>query len=126
MHLETVQAWQDAANRGDVGRLLALSDPEIEIVGPRGSGYGRELLEAWLKRAGLTTQTKRTFVRDDTVVLAQHGVWHSVATGELQGEADLASSFRVTGGRVTRISRHEKLQEALEEARLTEADEVIS
>ena len=38
MSVETVQAWQNAANTQDKGRLLELSDPNIEIVGPRGSG----------------------------------------------------------------------------------------
>ncbi len=38
------QAWQDAANRQDIDRLVALSEPDIEIVGPRGSGHGHQLL----------------------------------------------------------------------------------
>ncbi len=32
-----VQAWQEAANRQNVDRLLEISDPNIEMVGPRGS-----------------------------------------------------------------------------------------
>lgn len=87
------EAWQAAANAHDRGWLLELSDPEIEIVGPRGVARGHEVLGAWLERAGLTAQTKRGFVRGDTVVLAQHGVWRSVATGDFQGEAELATSL---------------------------------
>lgn len=122
--VKTVQAWQNAANNQVTERLLRLSDPNIEIVGPRGSGYGHELLRAWLARAGLTLETKRVFARGDTVVLAQHGVWRSPETGVVTGEADLASSFKVSRGVVTRFSRHEKLAEALIQGRLTEADEV--
>ena len=120
----TVQAWQNAANTQDKRRLLELSDPNIEIVGPRGSGYGHELLEAWLERAGLVLETKRIFVQGDTVVLAQHGVWRSAETGEVTGEAALASSFKVSGGVVTQFSRHKKLEEALGQAQLTQADEI--
>ena len=121
----TVQAWQDAANAQDKGRLLELSDPDIEIVGPRESGYGHELLAAWLARAGLTLETKRVFAQGDRVVLAQHGVWRSPETGETTGEAELASSFLVAAGRVTQFSRHEKLEEALLKAQLTEENEIV-
>lgn len=122
----TVQAWQEAANAQDKGRLLELSDPNIEIVGPRGSAHGHEVLAAWLGRAGLVLETTRTFTRGDAVVLAQRGVWRSPETGEVTGEADLACGFRVAAGRVTRFSRHDRLDEALEQARLTETDEVGS
>ncbi len=116
------EAWQAAANAQDRVRLLELSEPEIEIVGPRGVARGHEVLGAWLERAGLTTRTKRAFVRGGTVVLAQHGVWHSVDTGDLQGEADLATSFRVVGGRIAHISRHEKLEDAFGQTQLSESD----
>ena len=122
----TVKAWQNAANTQDKERLLELSDPGIEIVGPRGSGYGYELLEAWLARAGLTLETKRVFARGDAVVLLQHGVWRSPETGEVTGEQDLASSFKVAKGVVKRFSRHEKLEEALAQAQLSKTDEVTA
>jgi len=123
--LEVVQEWLRAANRQDVERLLALSDPDIEVVGPRGSGFGLRLLRDWLRRAGLTLQTRRTFARGDVVVLAQHGVWRSPDTGTV-GEAEVASRFRVSGGRVVQFARHDDLAVALQEAALTESDEVPS
>jgi hypothetical protein len=36
---KVVQAWQEAVNNQDLERLLQLSDPNIEIVGPRGPGW---------------------------------------------------------------------------------------
>ena len=119
-----VQAWHDAANRQDIGGLLALSDPNIEIVGPRGSGYGHQLLRDWLVRAGLRLETLRVFGRDDVVVVAQHGVWRSVETGDVMGEQDLASWFRVANGQVTQYARSDSLDEALAAAGLTQADEL--
>lgn len=118
-----VYAWQDAANRQDVEQLVALSDANIEIVGPRRSGFGQQLLRDWLARAGLTIETQRTFARENVVVVAQHGVWRSVETGEVTGEADLASRFRVEQGRVVQFARYDRLDTALTEASLSEADE---
>ena len=117
-------AWQGAANSGDVDRLLELSDPEIEVVGPRGSGYGHQLLRDWLARAGLRLETIRVFADGNAVVAAQHGVWRSVDTGEVTGERSVASSFRVEGRRVARIERYDSLDAALDEAGLSYSDEV--
>ncbi len=116
------QVWQDAASNQDVDRLLDLSDPQIEIVGPRGSGYGHQLLRDWVGRAGLSLTTLRVFACGNAVVIAQHGVWRSGETGEIAGEADVASHFRVDDGRVVRVARFDSLDAALAEAELSEAD----
>jgi hypothetical protein len=121
-----VRSWQDAANAQDVDRLLALSAPDIEIVGPRGSGRGWQLLRDWLGRAGLHLTTLRTFGRGDIVVLAQRGVWRGTESGEVVGEAAVASYFRVSEGRVGMVARFDNLDRALRDAGLTYADEVAS
>ncbi len=121
-----VRDWQEAANDQDIDRLLELSDPDIEIVGPRGSVRGYEVLRDWLSRAGLRLETLRTFARGNAVVAAQHGVWRSLETGEIIGEADLATRFLVDNGRVARLARHDGpdgLDAALEESGLDYGDE---
>ena len=120
------QSWQAAANEQNVDRLLALSSPNIEIVGPRGSGFGHQLLRDWLGRAGLTLTTRRIFARGDIVVLAQHGMWRSVETGEIVGERKLASRFRVANGQVSQFARYDRIDEALAAAGLKLADEIRS
>jgi hypothetical protein len=121
---EIAQAWQLAANNQDSERLLALSDPNIELVGPRGSGFGHQLLRDWLGRAGLTLTTLRAFARGNSIVLAQHGVWRSSETGAVTGERDLASHFDVDGERVARFGRYDSLAEALAAAGLNDADAI--
>jgi hypothetical protein len=111
-------------NSQDADGLLALSDANIEITGPRGAAYGHQLLRDWLGRAGLSLTTLRTFARGDTVVVAQRGVWRSIETGKVQGEADVASSFHVVSGRVTQFARYDDLETALAQAGLGQADEI--
>lgn len=122
--LAVVQTWLKAVNNRDDEDVIRSSDPNIEIVGPRGSGYGRQLLREWLNHAQVSLESLRTFARDDQVVVAQHAVWRSVETGEVIGEADVASQFRVKGGRVAQYARYDSLDEALEAARLNDADEI--
>lgn len=119
-----VRAWQEAANAQDVETLLALSDAGIAVVGPRGSAHGHEVLRAWLGRAGLHLTTLRTFARGAVVVMAQRGVWRSAESGEVVGEALVASRFRVAGGRVVEYARYDELEEALAASGMGVEDEV--
>ncbi len=119
------QRWQEAVNVQDKARLLELSHPDIEIVGPRGVAQGHEVLLAWLERAGLTLETKRVFAGGESVVFAQHGVWRSPETNEPQGEAEVASSFLIQDGQVTEFARYDTFSEALARAGLSEADEFL-
>lgn len=123
--LAIVQAWQDAANTQDTARMQALSAPDIEVVGPRGSGFGRQLLAEWLGRAGLTLTPLRAFLRDNVVVVEQRGVWRDIDRGRVTGDKVLASAFQVDDqGQVSRFARFDTLREALDAAGLTERDEV--
>jgi len=119
-----VQAWQDAANHQNSDRLIELSAPDIEVIGPRGSGHGYQLLRDWLGRAGLHLTTLRAFARDNVVVVAQHGVWRSLETGEVYSEQDLASRFRIEDQRVVQFARYDHLDVALNEAGLHYSDEI--
>lgn len=121
--IELVRQWQESANQQNVSILLNLSDPHIEIVGPRGSAHGHQVLSEWVQRAGAHFTTLRVFARDDRVAVAQHAEWRSPETGEVTGEADVASSFRVEEQRVMRVARFDSLDQALHDAGLTIADE---
>ena len=123
-NLALVQAWQDAVNHKDVHRLLELSTPDIEVVGPRGSGYGNQLLLDWLKRAGLHLTTLRAFAHNNVVVVSQHGVWHNIGSGEVVSEADIASRFRIEGDRIAQFARYDTLDTALSDAGLSYNDEI--
>jgi hypothetical protein len=57
-------------------------------------------------------------------VLERLGVWHSGETGEVIGEADLASRFHVDGQRIALFARYDSLDVALAEAGLAARDEV--
>src|SRR5688572_7418218 len=66
--VEVVQAWQEAANRRDIEQVLQLSKADIEIVGPRGSGFGHDLLRQWFDHARVELEPLRVFARGAVVV----------------------------------------------------------
>ncbi|MEZ0368545.1 MAG: nuclear transport factor 2 family protein [Candidatus Sericytochromatia bacterium] len=114
---KTVEAWLEAMNAGDFEGLRRLSDPQIEIVGPRGAGKGHALLQVWLQRAGLRLETRKIHVHSEILVADQHGVWTSPDGNRT--EADLASLFEIADGRVHRFQRFENLEQALAQAGIT-------
>jgi O-acetyl-ADP-ribose deacetylase (regulator of RNase III) len=115
--VEVVRAWLDASNAADAERLVQLSSPDIELVGPRGSARGHDVLRAWLTRAGARFDPERVFSAGDRVVVEQRGVWHT-PDGQVRGEAKVASRFRVQGGRVQLVQRYDSLETALADAGL--------
>lgn len=118
--ISTVLAWQSAASSGDIDRLLELSAPDILLAGPRGGGSGHDMLREWMKRAGLSIESRRIFGRDDVVVAEQHAIWRSPESGEIVGEREIASRFVVRDGQVAEFARYDSLVHALADAGLTE------
>ncbi len=119
--VRTVHAWLAAVNAGDADAALALTSPDVTIIGPRGTARGHEVLRAWLAHAGATFATRATYSRGDVVVVAQHGVWRD-ETGAVKGEAEVATRFRVADGNVAELERYDELADALRAADLSRAD----
>jgi hypothetical protein len=124
--IATVIAWHEALNEGDVERLLALSDDEIEVGGPRGSGHGAQLLRDWVGRANIHLEAGRVFLRGDRVVVEEQARWRSAETGLLSEPQTVASAFLVRDHRVARVVRHPDLTAALQDVGLEESDQINS
>lgn len=118
--LRVVESWHEALNAGDTERVLALSHPDVEVGGPKGSGRGASLLREWVKRAGIRLDPLRTRHAAETVVVEQEARWRSPETGELSGTQAVASVFVVRIGKVASVSRHADFPGALRAAGLDE------
>lgn len=122
--VEAVLNWHEALNDGDIERLIVLSDPEIEVGGPRGSGRGVQLLREWVDRANIHLEPRRVFHRSETVVVEQEAEWRSADTQEVAGGQIVASAFAVRDGLVASVLRYDDLAGALRLADFDESDEV--
>ena len=123
--LEVVRAWHEAVNRGDADALVALSDDEIEVGGPRGSARGHATLRDWLDRAGIQLEPRRWFASPTELVVEQAATWRG-PDGIVSDPQLIASSFTVEDGKVMRTIRYGSLEEALAATGLTLTDEVLS
>ena len=121
--LRVVEAWHEALNDGAVDRLVELSHPEVEVGGPRGTGWGAQLLREWVERANIRLEPRRVFHHADTVVVEQRAQWRSSDTGGVIGDQTVGSVFVVRDGRVTRMVRYPNLEGALDATDLDESHE---
>jgi hypothetical protein len=121
--VDVVLRWIAAVNAGDVDAALAHTDPDVRIVGPRGTATGHAVLRQWMQHAGAAFATRAVHARGEAVVVAQHGVWRDAA-GAVRGEAEVATRFRVSDGRVAELERYDAPSAALHAAGLADADAV--
>ena len=117
-----ILAWLDAVNAADIETALELTTPDVAIIGPRGTGRGREVLATWLGHAGASFVTQAIYAGGDAVVVAQRGIWRDAASGAVRGEADVATRFRVVAGQVSEIQRYDEVAGALRDAGLSSSD----
>ena len=120
--IQAVIAWHDALNSGDVERLIALSHPDVEVGGPRGSARGAQILREWVDRANIRLEPARTFSEAGTVVVEQGAEWQSADAGNVQ---TVASVFVVGYGLVTSLVRYPDLASALRAANLDASYEKV-
>ena len=120
---EVVRAWHEAVNRGDADALVALSDDDIEIGGPRGSARGSAVLRDWLGRAGIQLEPRRWFASPTELVVEQIATWRGPDSAVTAPDT-IASSFTVEHGLVRRTVRYGSLSEALAATGLTLEDEL--
>ena len=122
--IAVVMAWHDALNGGDADGLAALTDDEVEVLGPQGSGHGVALVRAWAEGAGVRLVPGRVFRRGIAVVVEQRATWRSSETGQEGEPSTVATAFLVVDGKVRRAARYDDLAAALAAAGLDEVDEV--
>ena len=124
--VEAVLVWHEALNAGDAERLASLSHPEVEVGGPRGAARGRQVLKDWVGRANVRLEPLRSFHSGRTVVVQEAATWRDPETGETTGEATIATVFVLDEVLVSRIFRHDNLEDALRGAGLDRSDEIRS
>ena len=121
--IEIASRWFRHVAEHDTDAVMALAADDVEVGGARGSGTGRDLLREWVARTRATITPRRWFAKDDVVVVEYEAVWHNRA-GDDMGRRVMITTFRIDGGRIGGIYRHDNLAASLTVAGLDAADEV--
>ena len=120
--VDLINAWTAAVTEGDEVTAVSLSDPEVVLVGPKGRATGHQTLREWVGNAGIVLENQRFFGRGEAVVAAQVARWPKHEGTDGAEPVPVATAFRVSDGRITRVARHDNLADALADAGLSPAD----
>ncbi len=93
----------------------------MEVGGPRGSGFGRELVVEWVGHAGVRLEPVRWFCGADGAVVEQDARWAADVE-----PTRLAAAFRMKDGRISGVLRHPATADALARLGLGPSDEVTT
>lgn len=116
--LGSIERWHTAVNSGDAQGAGALCAADVEVGGPRGSGFGRDLVVEWVGHAGIRLDPVRWFCGPDGAVVEQDARWSG---GD---PTRLATVFRIRDGRISAVLRHPATADALARLGLADVDEV--
>lgn len=117
--IKTADLWTEKVNAKDIKGVLEVSDPNIEMVGPRGTAAGRETLRQWVEGSGLHLTTVTRYAKGGTVVYEQEGVWENQ-----NGQVTVYTVMEVQNNKVNRVSRYDTLDEAFGTTGLSEEDQI--
>ncbi len=121
--ISAIATWHAALAAGDPDGIAAVTHPNVELVGPRGSGFGVSLVQEWALRSGIRLEPLRWFAHPDRVVVEQRARWLDPETGTLGDPVLLATAFAFTDGLIGRIARYPDLPTALAASNLSLVDE---
>lgn len=116
---QTVQAWHDAVNAGDVEGAVALCSADVAVRGPQGTGHGHDLMRAWLHRSGIRLEPQTPLREvDGRIFVHEKAQWTTTAPAPAQAPTehpvDTWVVFTAAEGLVTALGRYETENDALE------------
>lgn len=117
--IETADAWIDRINAKDVEGVLEVSDHNIEMIGPRGSGVGHETLRQWAESSGIHLKTQTRYQKGSKVVYEQQGTW-----ADQRGQVTVYTYMEIKNGKVCGIARYDTLDDAFGSTGLSEEDKI--
>ncbi|TWT24858.1 nuclear transport factor 2 family protein [Planomicrobium sp. CPCC 101110] len=113
--IETADVWVEKVNAQDVEGVLEVSDPNIELIGPRGAGFGHDLLVQWMENTGVNLHTITRYAAGQRVVYEQEAVWENQ-----DGHVIVYTFMEIRDGKVTRLERFDNIDDAFSTSGLNE------
>ncbi|MDN7243116.1 nuclear transport factor 2 family protein [Planococcus sp. N028] len=117
--IETADAWVDKVNAQDVEGVLEVSDPNIELIGPRGAGFGHDLLVQWMENTGVRLHTITRYAKGPHVVYEQEAVWENQ-----DGHVIVYTFMKIKDGKVVGLERFDNIDDAFSTSGLNEENKV--
>lgn len=117
--IETADKWNERLNAKDVAGVLAISDHNIEMIGPAGSAAGHDTLKQWIENSHIHLVTRNRYAKRDKVIYEQLGTWD-----DERGEVVLYTYMEIKNNKVCEIAHYDTLDDAFGSSGLSEEDKI--
>ncbi len=111
--------WTDKVNQRDIKGVLDVSDPHIELIGPRGIAEGHDILRQWITESGIKLETQGHYAKGNEVISVQRATWENQ-----NGHVTIYTFMEIKNGKVHRLGRYDTLDDALGQCQLNEEDKI--
>lgn len=118
-NIKIADQWTSKVNERDIKGVLEVSDPHIELVGPRGVAEGHDILERWIKDSGIKMETQGYYAKGNEVICVQKATWENQ-----NGHVTIYTFMEIRNGKVHRLGRYDTLDDAFGQCHLSEEDKV--
>ena len=112
-----VQAWIDAVNAADMGKVAHLVADTVSIIGPRGSTSGRKAVAGWVHHTQIRMTVVDTRIEGDRLIAGVSATWQvdGGRPGERTPPEMMFMAFTVHEGRITAIQRLHSPEETVQD-----------
>lgn len=74
--VEIAEQWVQFSNDKNIEALKNVTSEELKVQGPKGENILKlDDIKNWLERANLQLATFERYLKDDKIVMGQHGTW---------------------------------------------------
>lgn len=115
--IDIANQWIARVNDKDIKAVLEVSDPHIELVGPRGVAEGHDILQKWIEQSGIQMETQDYYAKDEEVICVQKATWENQS-----GHVTIYTYMQIRNKKVHRLGRYDTLDDAFGQCLLSEED----
>lgn len=123
--VEIAEQWVQFSNDKNIEALKKVTSEELKVQGPKGENILKlDDIKNWLERANLHLATFERYLKDDKIVMGQHGTWMN-PDNTIKGQQNVYTLLIVENKKVKELARFNTKEEAFGVSNINESDKIL-
>lgn len=123
--VEIAEQWVQFSNDKNIEALKNVTSEELKVQGPKGENILKlDDIKNWLERANLQLTTFERYLKDDKIVMGQHGTWMN-PDNTIKGQQNVYTLLIVENKKVKELARFNTKEEAFGVSKINESDKIL-
>ncbi|WP_239709566.1 MULTISPECIES: helix-turn-helix domain-containing protein [unclassified Mammaliicoccus] len=122
--VEIAEQWVQFSNDKNIEALKNVTSEELKVQGPKGENILKlDDIKNWLERANLQLATFERYLKDDKIVMGQHGTWMN-PDNTIKGQQNVYTLL-IVEKKVKELARFNTKEEAFSASNINESDKIL-